>query len=41
MIKWFKSLFKHKEVWDMGTTIGIFKIKVVKVKRDKLGRFKK
>ena len=43
MIRWFKSLFKHKEIWEYSTgKIGFMSIKTktVKVKRDKLGRFK-
>jgi hypothetical protein len=51
MVKWFKSLFKHKETWNNGKVphwrIRNNKLywyspeeKIVKVKRDKLGRFK-
>ena len=38
MIKWFKSLFKHKELW---WKVKHANIVAVKVKRDSRGRFRK
>jgi hypothetical protein len=46
MIKWIKSLFKHKEEWIQAKIIQpngrvMYKLRDVKVKRDSKGRFKK